>query len=87
MGLKIRMVFVTLESNIGTFAINFLAFEQANFIQQAGVFPGSNVNKFKQGKVDFDKSRTTNAPILHDEYIAYECKVMNRILMAIIIGL
>jgi flavin reductase (DIM6/NTAB) family NADH-FMN oxidoreductase RutF len=62
----------------GKFAINFLPLEKAEFIQQSGVFTGANVNKFKKGEVRFDKGAATNAPILHDAYVAYECEVMDR---------
>ena len=62
----------------GKFAINFLPFEKAEFIQQAGVLSGSDVNKFKEGNMGFDKGTITNAPILHDAYVAYECEVIDR---------
>jgi flavin reductase (DIM6/NTAB) family NADH-FMN oxidoreductase RutF len=62
----------------GKFAINFLPFEKANFIQQTGVFSGSNVNKFEIANMGFDRGRATNAPILQDAYVAYECEVIDR---------
>jgi flavin reductase (DIM6/NTAB) family NADH-FMN oxidoreductase RutF len=62
----------------GKFAINFLPFEKAHFIQQAGIFSGSNVDKFEIGKMRFEKGLATNAPILHDAYVAYECEVIDR---------
>ncbi|WP_216828470.1 flavin reductase family protein [Alkalihalobacterium elongatum] len=62
----------------GKFAINFVPFKEANFIQQAGVYSGANVNKFKQGNMKFDKGLSTNSPILHKAYIAYECEVIDR---------
>lgn len=62
----------------GKFAINFLPFEKADFIQQTGVFSGSNVNKFEKGKMGFDRGIASNAPILHDAYVAYECEVIDR---------
>jgi flavin reductase (DIM6/NTAB) family NADH-FMN oxidoreductase RutF len=67
-----------LMKDAGKFAINFLPFEKAVFIQQSGVFSGSNVNKFDQGNMGFNKGISTNAPILHDAYIAYECEVIDR---------
>ncbi|MFV8828897.1 flavin reductase family protein [Alkalihalobacterium sp. APHAB7] len=62
----------------GKFAINFLPFEKAHFIQQAGVYTGSNVNKFEQGNMSFEQGIVTGAPILNDAYIAYECEVIDR---------
>lgn len=61
----------------GRFAINFLPFEKSEFIQQAGVFTGSNVDKFEKGKLGFSKGTVTNSPILNDAYIAYECEVID----------
>jgi flavin reductase (DIM6/NTAB) family NADH-FMN oxidoreductase RutF len=62
----------------GKLAINFLPFEKAEFIQQTGVFSGSNVNKFEIGNMGFDRGLATNAPILQDAYVAYECEVIDR---------
>ncbi|MCP8616275.1 flavin reductase family protein [Salirhabdus salicampi] len=62
----------------GTFAINFLPFERAKFIQQAGVYSGINVNKFKKGEMEYFKGEVTNSPILKDAYIAYECETIDR---------
>lgn len=67
-----------LMKDAGKFAINFLPFERADFIQQTGVFSGSNVNKFEKGKMGFDRGIASNAPILHDAYVAYECEVIDR---------
>ncbi|MEQ6390453.1 flavin reductase family protein [Bacillaceae bacterium S4-13-58] len=62
----------------GRFAINFLPFEKAEFIQQTGVLSGSNTNKFELGKMQYERGIVTNAPILSDAYIAYECEVIDR---------
>ncbi|GAA0339681.1 hypothetical protein GCM10008967_32560 [Bacillus carboniphilus] len=64
--------------NAGKFAINFLPFEKAAFIQQSGVFTGSKVNKFEQVEIEFEKGIATGSPILKDAYVAYECEVMDR---------
>lgn len=61
----------------GSFAINFLPYERAGNIQLAGVYSGKETNKFEVGKMGFDRGITTEAPILHDSYIAYECKIMD----------
>ncbi|MEB1807249.1 MAG: flavin reductase family protein [Bacillaceae bacterium] len=62
----------------GKFAINFLPFDKAHLIQQAGVYSGSSVNKFEHGNMGFERGKVTGAPILQDAYIAYECEVMDR---------
>ncbi|MFE8700702.1 flavin reductase family protein [Cytobacillus sp. FJAT-54145] len=62
----------------GKFAINFLPFEKADFIQQAGVFSGSDVNKFEIGDMKFERGEATGSPILQAAYVAYECEVMDR---------
>lgn len=61
----------------GKFAINFVPFEYASFIQQAGVYTGSKVNKFEKANIRFDHGLSTNSPILQDAYIAYECEVID----------
>ncbi|WP_349408917.1 flavin reductase family protein [Pseudalkalibacillus sp. SCS-8] len=61
----------------GSFAINFLSYENAEFIQQCGTYSGSNTDKFELGNMSFDRGITTDAPILHDAYVAYECKTID----------
>lgn len=61
----------------GTFGINFLPMEHAKFIQQAGVYSGSTINKFERGNMALECGRATGAPILADAYIAYECEVID----------
>ncbi|MGM0847227.1 MAG: flavin reductase family protein [Bacillota bacterium] len=61
----------------GEFAVNFLPAEYAKFIQQSGVYSGSDVNKFAEGQMEFERGRTTNAPILKEAYAAYECKTID----------
>ncbi|NIK11341.1 flavin reductase family protein [Alkalibacillus almallahensis] len=61
----------------GEFAVHFLPMERAEFIQQSGSFSGSDVNKFEVGGMEFDRGQTINAPILHDAYVAYECRVID----------
>ncbi|KAA0547213.1 flavin reductase family protein [Bacillus sp. BGMRC 2118] len=62
----------------GAFAINFLPYEKASFIQQAGVVTGEHVNKFELGEMSYEDGISTGSPILKDSYIAYECTVMDR---------
>lgn len=61
----------------GKYAINFLPHEKANFIQQAGTYTGSSINKFKKGEMDFVYGLTTGTPILQDAYVVYECEVFD----------
>ncbi|WLD93253.1 flavin reductase family protein [Alkalihalobacillus sp. AL-G] len=61
----------------GCFAVNFLPYEKAAFIQQAGTYSGNATNKFELGGVTFDRGITIDAPILHDAYVAYECKMID----------
>ncbi|WP_035513025.1 flavin reductase family protein [Halalkalibacillus halophilus] len=61
----------------GTFAINFLPMEKAEFIQQSGVYTGKNTDKFSLCEMGFDRGITTDAPILHDAYVAYECHTID----------
>ncbi|CAM3790104.1 flavin reductase family protein [Mesobacillus thioparans] len=62
----------------GKFAINFVPFENAALIQQAGVYSGSNIDKFETMNIRFEHGSLTNSPILSDAYIAYECEVIDR---------
>lgn len=62
----------------GKFAINFLPYEKASFIQQAGVYTGANVNKFELADMKYESGLVTRSPILNDAYIAYECEVIDR---------
>jgi flavin reductase (DIM6/NTAB) family NADH-FMN oxidoreductase RutF len=61
----------------GKFAINFLPFEKASFIQHAGVLSGSNCNKLELGNMAFELGQATESPILRDAYVAYECEVID----------
>jgi flavin reductase (DIM6/NTAB) family NADH-FMN oxidoreductase RutF len=61
----------------GEFAINFLPAQHAKFIQEAGVYSGGDLNKFEKGKMEFERGETTNAPILKEAYVAYECKTID----------
>ncbi|WP_409253115.1 flavin reductase family protein [Bacillus sp. SCS-153A] len=61
----------------GEFAINFLPAHYAGFIQESGVYSGSDLNKLEAGMMEFERGRTTNAPILKEAYVAYECKTLD----------
>ncbi|MBT2679551.1 flavin reductase family protein [Bacillus sp. ISL-35] len=62
----------------GTFAINFVPFENAAIIQQVGVYSGSEIDKFEKANILFEQGLSTNSPILSDAYIAYECEIIDR---------
>lgn len=62
----------------GKFAINFVPFEKAELIQQAGVYSGSEHDKFEKSNIRFHHGSVTNSPVLKDAYIAYECEVIDR---------
>ncbi|MFD2046482.1 flavin reductase family protein [Ornithinibacillus salinisoli] len=66
-----------LVNDASCFAVNFLPYEKAKFIQQVGVFSGDNQDKFAHGNMQFEKGIRINAPILTDAYVAYECKTMD----------
>lgn len=66
-----------LVKNAGCFAINFLPYAKAAFIQETGVYSGDNLNKFVNGKMLYDQGITIDAPILRDAYVAYECKTID----------
>ncbi|RIW32269.1 flavin reductase family protein [Bacillus salacetis] len=61
----------------GEFAINFLPAQYAGFIQESGVYSGLDINKLKHGGMGFERGRKTNAPILKDAYVAYECTTID----------
>ncbi|MFC4556866.1 flavin reductase family protein [Virgibacillus kekensis] len=61
----------------GSFAVNFLPYEKADFIQAAGARSGEDVDKFIKGSMKYDDGITSNAPILHEAYAAYECETVD----------
>ncbi len=61
-----------------SFAINFLPFDKAEAIQQSGVSSGRDGNKLERTGLTYDLGRHVKAPILHDAYVAYECKTIDR---------
>ncbi|MFZ3588205.1 flavin reductase family protein [Bacillus sp. DJP31] len=59
------------------FVINFLPGHLASIIQSSGTLSGNDVDKFRELDLGYDKGETVKCPILHDAYVAYECKVMD----------
>jgi flavin reductase (DIM6/NTAB) family NADH-FMN oxidoreductase RutF len=66
-----------LVKDAGEFAINFLPAQHAGFIQESGVYSGMDINKFTTGDMKFERGKETNAPILNEAYVAYECKTID----------
>ncbi|RSD26077.1 flavin reductase family protein [Mesobacillus subterraneus] len=66
-----------LMKDAGSFAVNFVPFEKAEWIQQAGVYSGANVDKYQSADIGFIKGSATNSPILKDAYVAYECETID----------
>ncbi|MGD7046048.1 flavin reductase family protein [Jeotgalibacillus proteolyticus] len=60
----------------GTFAVQFVPFELAQLIQESGVYTGNEKDKLRG--IGFDRGETTDAPILHDAYVAYELTIIDR---------
>jgi flavin reductase (DIM6/NTAB) family NADH-FMN oxidoreductase RutF len=60
----------------GVFAVHFLPFERADAIAAVGsVSGGSGIDKFEAFQLASSRGEATGVPILHDAYIAYECRV------------
>ena len=66
-----------LVKNAGCFAINFLPYDKASFIQETDVHSGGNLNKLVNGGILYEPGITIDAPILRDAYVAYECKTID----------
>ncbi|MGP4073535.1 flavin reductase family protein [Piscibacillus sp. B03] len=66
-----------LVKNAGTFAINFLPLERAQFIQETGTYSGADLDKFENGSMLYTSGPATGAPILEDAYVVYECKTID----------
>lgn len=59
----------------GVFAVHFLPFERADAIAGVGSSSGQEGNKFAAFGLESTPGAATGVPILHDAYIAYECRV------------
>lgn len=66
-----------LVKNAEGFAINFVPYNKAAFIQETGVYTGEKLDKFVHGQMQYESGITIDAPILHDAYVAYECKTID----------
>lgn len=62
----------------GEFGINFFPIESAELILAVGDVSGRDVDKFTKFNIAIDKPVKISTPLLADAYVAYECKVVDR---------
>lgn len=62
----------------GEFGINFFPLEAAELILAVGDVSGRDVDKFARFNIAIDKPVKIMSPLLMDAYVAYECKVVDR---------
>ena len=59
------------------FAINFIPLEKASLAAAIGGTSGQQMDKFEKFNIKKEKPLKTTAPVLHDAYAAYECKLLD----------
>jgi flavin reductase (DIM6/NTAB) family NADH-FMN oxidoreductase RutF len=59
------------------FGVNFISLERASLAAAIGGTSGQQVDKFERFNIKKEKPLKTTAPILHDAYAAYECKLLD----------
>jgi len=59
------------------FAVNFISLEKASLAAAIGGTSGQQIDKFEKLGIEKEKPSKTTAPILHDAYAAYECKLLD----------
>jgi flavin reductase (DIM6/NTAB) family NADH-FMN oxidoreductase RutF len=59
------------------FGVNFISLEKASLAAAIGGTSGQQMCKFEKFGMKKDKPLKTRAPILHDAYAAYECKLLD----------
>ena len=57
----------------GAFGVNFLPMEHARLIAAVGGTSGRDIDKFAAFDIATEQSLRTNAPVLADAYVSYEC--------------
>lgn len=60
------------------YALNFLPFEKAETIAEAGAVSGREVDKFKKFAIAKASAKLVKAPILADAYAAFECHLVDQ---------
>lgn len=66
--------------NAGSFAIHFLPFDQARAVASTGTLSRRDgIDKFERLGLEWAPGEATRAPILQCAYVAYECRVANRV--------
>jgi len=61
----------------GEFGVNFISLERASLAAAIGGTSGQQIDKFEKLGMKKEESSKTTAPILHDAYAAYECKLLD----------
>ncbi len=56
------------------FSINFMDFKNVNLVRSLGRSSGRQINKSEKFKINFSKGFCSEAPILTDSYLSFECK-------------
>jgi flavin reductase (DIM6/NTAB) family NADH-FMN oxidoreductase RutF len=59
------------------FGVNFISLEEASLAAAIGGTSGQQIDKFERLNIKKEKSLKTAAPILHDAYAAFECKLLD----------
>lgn len=59
------------------FGVNFISLEKASLAAAIGGTSGQQIDKFEKLGIEKEKPSKTTAPILHDAYAAYECKLLD----------
>ena len=62
----------------GEFGINFFPLDAAELVLAVGDVSGRDVDKFKEFNLAVDQPIKTSVPLLADAYVAYECKLVDR---------
>jgi flavin reductase (DIM6/NTAB) family NADH-FMN oxidoreductase RutF len=59
------------------FGVNFISLEKASLAAAIGGTSGQQIDKFEKLGIRKEKSSKITAPILHDAYAAYECRLLD----------
>lgn len=63
----------------GSFAVNFLPFERADWLSYLGTASAHDIDKFATFDIEATAGPETGNPILADAYLCYECVVRDRV--------
>ena len=62
----------------GSFAVNFLPFERADWLSYLGTTSARTHDKFAAFGIAATEGEATGNPVIADAYLAYECRVRDR---------